>query len=129
MSYPSKKGQIPLRDDAEPFVIVGFVTRDSRRKLRHQVRMIELLFFAGLQIGFGTAHPKYVAMQNDLPVSKGAAVVSNESLQRERKQPVDAAVNEFFGAFTLLVQEMGPSAVSQNVFAPNHGITKQDDWL
>ena len=96
-----------LDDGSETMVQVGFVAGNARRKLRHEIGVVEALLFLGVEICFWAAHPKHVAVQNDFAMAQRLTVVANETFERERKQPVHAGVHEFCRLAGLLAEEMG----------------------
>ena len=129
MVNPGEEGRMTLDDRAEAFVGVGLVARDARPKLRDEPGVIELLFLAGAQVGLGTGQPKDIALEEQLPVTKGPAVVSEQSLLRKREQPVEAAVDEPVCGPGLLVQKMRQRPVRGDVFAPHHRIAQDQDFV
>src|SRR5260221_12728405 len=55
------------------------------------------------------------------------AVVANEALEREWKEPIHPGVHEFSRLTGLFVQKMRQRAVGPNVLAPDYGIAKHCD--
>ena len=82
---------------------ISSVAGDPRDKLRDQARMIERFFFGGAQVGFGTGHPKEVALEDHLLVAKRTTVVGDQSFFREREQAIKPAIDEAVGDPRFLV--------------------------
>src|SRR5947208_256857 len=106
MFNPGKKGHVALDYGAQAFVGVRFVARNLRKKLRHEPGMIELLFFFGAEIRFGTGQPQEIALEDYLLFAQCTAVRIDQSFLSKREKAVQTGIDETAGFSRLLIQKM-----------------------
>ena len=107
MADPGHELDVTLNNDTEAFVGIRFVAGNPGRKLRNKAGVVEFLLFLYLEVRFGTAQPKKIAMKNDFSVIERSRVIIDEAFQSEREQAVHAAVDETLVASGLFVEKMG----------------------
>ena len=126
MSGPLGEGEMTFDDGGQAMVQFGFVARQARNKLRHQIRVIESLLFLRAQIRFRAAQLKHVAMHDQLTLTQRLTVVTDDPLEGEREETVHPRVDKVSRLSGLFVEKMGERAVSPNILALDHRISQHD---
>src|SRR5258708_36029601 len=83
MGCPLRENEVSLDHCPQALVQIGFVTRNARIELRHELGVVEALLLVRAQVRLRAAHPKQVAMQNDFAMAQRPAVVADKTLERE----------------------------------------------
>ena len=127
MLRPLQKGNDTLHPDGETMAQVRSVTGDPREELRDKVRVVELVFFLGAQVGLRTAHPEKIAVDDELAIFERTHVTGRQSFQSEGKKAINTGVHKGPARLGLSIQEMRESPVRLHVFTPHDGVTQKNN--